>query len=294
MNTRKVLALASVVLLSLAGLTSCNKEGRDAERMVGKYEITDASSPIKSIELTRDGEYIVTKNPTRTRADENLDLDDVWVYGNFTFVDGTYVLQGFGKIVIDLLKGGAAEIFIDSGGWDPFTVQANVAATVQETKINRALCRHWVFDKTRFSLTYNDITFLNFELGGCDFTRWFNDTGDDEGNGELEEECTGLIFTDSGTYAVVFDNGKVNVGSWSWEISEDGSLKCDWSTQYQSHFKDYRFHGSLTVDVVEGDPDTCTIVRSFESTMEKYHLFTGASVHSLQTTLTYYLKEYTK
>ena len=89
MNTRKVLALASVVLLSLAGLTSCNKEGRDAERMVGKYEITDAASPIKSIELTRDGEYIVTKNPTRTRADENLDLDDVWVYGNFTFVDGT-------------------------------------------------------------------------------------------------------------------------------------------------------------------------------------------------------------
>ena len=289
-----MLAFASAILLLFVGLTSCNKDNRDAERTVGKFEITDASSPIKSIELTKDGEYIVTKNPTRTRADENLDLNDVWVYGNFTFVDGAYVLQGFGKIVIDFLSGGAAEIFIDSGGWDPFTVQANLASTVQETKINRNLCRHWVFEKTHFSLTYNDFTFLDFELGGCDFTRWFNDAGDDEGKAELEEECTGLIFTESGTYAVVFDNGKVNVGSWSWENNEDGSLKCDWSTQYQSYFKDYRFHGSLTVDVVEGDPATCTIVRSFESSMERFNIFTGPSVHSLNTALTYYLTEYKK
>ena len=289
-----MLALASAFLFSLMGLTSCNKDNREAGKTVGKFEITDASSPIKSIELTRDGEYIVTKNPAYTKADDNLDLDDVWVYGNFTFADGSYLLQGFGKIVIDLLRGGAAEISVEGGGWDPFSVQANLASTVQETKINRALCRHWVFDKTHFSLSYNDLTFLDFELNGCDFTKWFKDTGDDEGNGELEEECTGLIFTESGTYAVVFDNGKVNVGSWSWDNSEDGSVNCDWNTQYQSHFKDYRFHGSLTVDVVEGDPATCTVVHSFDTSMEKYKLFTGSSTHSLKTTLTYYLTEYTK
>lgn len=289
-----MLALASAFLFSLLGLTSCNKDNGEAGKAVGKFEITDASSPIKSIELTRDGEYIVTKNPAYTKADDNLDLDDVWVYGTFTFADGSYLLQGFGKIVIDLLRGGAAEISVEGGGWDPFSVQANLASTVQETKINRALCRHWVFDKTHFSLSYNDLTFLDFELNGCDFTKWFKDTGDDEGNGELEEECTGLIFTESGTYAVVFDNGKVNVGSWSWDNSEDGSVNCDWNTQYQSHFKDYRFHGSLTVDVVEGDPATCTVVHSFDTSMEKYKLFSGSSTHSLKTTLTYYLTEYTK
>lgn len=294
MNTQKLLAFTGALLLAFVGLTSCNKDDRDAKRMVGKYEITDASSPIKSIELTKDGEYIVTKNPVRTKADDDLNLDDVWLYGNFSFVDGAYVLQGFGKIVIDLLGGGAAEIFIESGGWDPFTVEANLASTVKETKINKALCRHWVFDKTHFSLSYNDMTFLDFELGGCNFSKWFKDTGDDEGDGELEEECTGLIFTESGTYAVVFDNGKVNVGSWSWENGEDGSLKCDWSTQYQSSFKDYRFHGSLTVDVEEGNPATCTVIRSFDSTMEKFNIFTGISAHSLKTTLTYYLTEYTK
>ena len=295
MNTRKILALASALLFVFAGLTSCNKDnaGKDADKMVGKFEIKDASSPIKSIELTRDGEYIITKNPALTKADENLDLDDVWVYGNFTFVNGAYVLQGFGKIVIDLLGGGSAEISIDSGGWDPFTVQANLASTVRETKINRNLCRHWVFDKTHFSLAYNETTLLDFELGGCDFSRWLQDTGDGENNENIDEECTGLIFTESGTYAVVYDNGKINVGSWSWENNEDGSLKCEWSTQYQSYFKDYRFQGSLIVDVVEGDPDTCIIERSFESTMERYHLFTGISAYSLKTTLTYYLTEYT-
>jgi len=296
MNTPKLLALTSAVLLAFVGATSCNKDddGGNADKAVGKFEILDSSSPISSIELTSDGEYIVTKNPALTKSGEDLDLDDVWLYGNFTFVDGTYILQGFGKIVIDLLSGGSAEIFIDSGGWDPFTVQANIASSVQETTVNKALCRHWVFDKTHFSLTFNDYTFLDFELAGCDFSKWFDETGDEDENDNLDEECTGLIFTESGTYAVVYDGGKINVGSWSWENGEDGSLKCDWNTQYQSYFKDYRFQGSLVVDVQEGTPATCTIVRSFESTMEKYHLFSGPSVHSLQTALTYYLTEYVK
>ena len=294
MKARKFFVLAGALLLAFAGLTSCNKDdiGKDGDRMVGKYEIKDASSPIKSIELTSDGEYIVTKNPAVTKADDDLDLNDVWAYGKFTFVNGAYVLQGFGQIIINLLGDSEATISIDSGGWDPFTVDAHIASTVQETKINKALCRHWVFEKTHFSLAYNDLTFLDFELAGCNFSRWLQDSGDQNANDDLDEECTGLIFTESGTYAVVYDNGKINVGSWSWENTENGSLKCDWSTQYQSFFKDYRFQGSLVVDVEEGDPATCTVIRSFESTMEKYRPFIGSSYHSLSTTLTYYLTEY--
>ena len=294
MKARKFLALASTLLIAVAGFTSCNKDNpeKDGDRMLGKYEIQDAKSPVKSIELTSDGEYIVTKNPAVTKAGEDLDLDDVWVYGNFTFVNGAYVLQGFGQVIINLLGDSKAEVSIDSGGWDPFTVNASIASTVRETKINKSLCRHWVFEKTHFSLAYNDISFLNFELAGCNFSRWLQDSGDQNANEDLDEECTGLIFTESGTYAVVYGNGKINVGSWAWENSEDGSLKCEWSTQYQSFFKDYRFQGSLVVDVEEGDPATCTIIRSFESTMEKYHLLTGVSSHSLSTTLTYYLTEY--
>ena len=294
MKARKFLALASTLLIAVAGFTSCNKDNpeKDGDRMLGKYEIQDAKSPVKSIELTSDGEYIVTKNPAVTKAGEDLDLDDVWVYGKFTFVNGAYVLQGFGQVIINLLGDSKAEVSIDSGGWDPFTVNASIASTVKETKINKSLCRHWVFEKTHFSLAYNDISFLNFELAGCNFSRWLQDSGDQNANEDLDEECTGLIFTESGTYAVVYGNGKINVGSWAWENSEDGSLKCEWSTQYQSFFKDYRFQGSLVVDVEEGDPATCTIIRSFESTMEKYHLLTGVSSHSLSTTLTYYLTEY--
>ncbi|MBO6063965.1 MAG: hypothetical protein J6P62_08320 [Bacteroidales bacterium] len=296
MKTRQLLALAGAFLFSIAALTSCNKEnttGKDAEQVLGKYEITDASSPIQSIELTKDGEYIVTKRPARTRSGEDLDLNDVWLYGNFTFVDGTYFLQGFGKIVIDFLTGGAAEISIDTGDWDD-KVHANLASTVQETEINRELCRHWVFDRSYFSLSFSDLPFLNFgfDVDGCDFTKWFQKTGDEEGEQDLDKKCKGLIFTESGTYAVLFDNGKVNVGSWAWENKEDGSLKCEWNNQYQSFFKDYRFHGSLVVDVEEGDPATCTIVRSFDTTMERYKLFRGYSSHSMTTSLTYYLKEY--
>ena len=295
MSTRQLFAFASALLLAIVGTTSCNKDNaeKNGDKMLGKYEISDASIPVKSIELTSDGEYIVTKNPNSTRSGGNLDLDDVWVYGKFTFVNGAYVLHGFGEVIINLLGDSKAEVSIASGGWDPFVVDARIASTVQETKLNRNLCRHWVFDRTHFSLSYNDETYLDFELGGCNFSRWFRESGDEYANQNLDDECTGLIFTESGTYAVVYDNGKINVGSWSWENGEDGSLKCEWNTQYQSFFKDYRFQGSLIVDVQEGDPDTCTIIRSFESTMEKYHIFWYSS-HSLKTTLTYYLKEYTE
>lgn len=100
MNTRHWLALASAFLFSIVGLTSCNKDNGKEEtgQAFGKYEIADASSPIQSIELTKEGEYIVTQNPAKTKSSDNVDLDDVWVYGNFAFIDGAYVLQGFGKL----------------------------------------------------------------------------------------------------------------------------------------------------------------------------------------------------
>ena len=290
MNAQRLLALSCAALLAFIGFTSCNKENKTGDQAVGKFEIQDKTSPISSIELTSDGEYIITKNVTPTKSDD-LDLNDVWVYGDFTFVDGCYYLKGFGQIIINWLSDAKAEISIESGGWDPFTVQATLASTVKDTKMNHLLCRHWVFDKTHFSLAYNDFSFINFEAKGCDFSTWYEKTGDEEENENVEEECTGLIFTQSGTYAVVYDGGKINVGSWSWENAEDGSLACDWSTKYSSFFKDYRFQGSLVVDVEEGDPSTCTIVRSFESSMEKFHLFSAPEVHKLTTTLTYYLHE---
>ena len=46
------------------------------------------------------------------------------------------------------------------------------------------------------------------------------------------------------------------------------------------------------MDVEEGDPATCTIVRSFDTTMERYKLFSGYTSHSMTTSLTYYLTEY--
>ena len=295
MKVQQLFALACAFIFSIAGSTSCDKNNavKNADDALGKYVITDASSPIQCIELTKAGEYIVTKTPAGTKSENDLDLEDIWVYGKFTFSDGAYLLHGFGKIEIDLSGGGAAEIFIDSSGRDPFTVHANLASTVQETAINRRLCRHWIFKKTYFSLSFSDLPFLDFsfELPGCDFSKWFEKTGDEEGERELDKECKGLIFTESGTYAVLFGNGKVNVGSWAWENNGDGSLKCEWNNQYQSLFKDYRFHGSLTVDVTEETPAACTIVRSFETTMERYKLFYGYTSHGMKTSLTYYLEE---
>ena len=133
MNAQRLLALSCAALLAFIRFTSCNKENKIGDQAVGKFEIQDKTSPISSIELTSGGEYIITKNVTPTKSDD-LDLSDVWVYGDFTFADGCYYLHGFGQIVINWLSDAKAEITIERGGFDPFTVQASLAATVKETR----------------------------------------------------------------------------------------------------------------------------------------------------------------
>jgi hypothetical protein len=53
MKTMKLLAMAGAIFFVFAGIASCNKDngGKDADQVFGKFEIKDASSPVKSIEL---------------------------------------------------------------------------------------------------------------------------------------------------------------------------------------------------------------------------------------------------
>ena len=272
MKAKRLLALLSAIALVCVGLSSCNKDGKDdkGSNITGKFVISDASSPYAAIELTGNGEYIVTKNAPLTKADD-VDMEDVWVYGKYTFSAGQFFLQGFGNLVIQDLGNGKVSIYIDAtDGYDPITVEANHTSTVQEAKINNLLCRHWDYAATNFSLTVNGTEYVNFEVEGDNLSKWFQENeADAEG---IDEAFDGLIITENGTYAVVYDNRKINVGSWNWQNSADGSMVCDWSNSYSSWFKETRFSGSMTVDVIEGNDrkdDVCVITKSFDMNISK-------------------------
>ena len=72
MKTRQWFALASALIIFIAGLTSCNKANavKDADKALGKYEITDAST----------GEIIAKAGETVTREKADLILGNVTKY----------------------------------------------------------------------------------------------------------------------------------------------------------------------------------------------------------------------
>lgn len=283
--------LIAGMLTAFTAVSACNKENSAAKRgEAGKYLISDASSPYTSIELTRNGEYIVGRNPAATKGGESEDLDELWAFGSFSFRNGTYLLDGFGEVRISGIGNGLFSLYIDSKDpWDPVTVSATMSSTVDQSSINSLLCRHWDFVSTHFSLSYNNVSLVDFDLTGCDFSKWFKDTGDENENDKLDAKCTGLVFTEAGSLVILYDNKTVNVGTWQWKNAEDGSLACDWTTGYSSLFKDYRFTGSMSVkvDEMKGKArDKCTIVRSYESS---YHSF--FKQRDVVTTFTYSLIE---
>ena len=280
-----------------ACLTSCKKDNgpaavTDMEEAAGKYIITDKTSPLQSVELTRSGEYIITRNKAESKASED-NADDIWLFGKFTVKDGLYTLNGFGELLIESLGNGKFNLNIDSNEpWDRVVVSATAASSVVKTELNRRLCRHWTFEKTHFNLKVNDFQYVDFELPGCNFSQWIEKTQDQDGSNGLDEKVEGLVFTENGSLVILYDNSKINVGSWQWSNNADGTLSCNWDTQYSSTFKDYRFNGNMTVGFTEsqnGNADKCTIVRSYTSTYRKGLLGFIEKVTEVAVTLTYYM-----
>ena len=83
-----------MISAALILFTACSKDEKTGAFQTGKFEISQAGSPYAAIELTENGEYIVTKNAVSVKADaDNADLDDVWLYGKFSYLDGRYILR---------------------------------------------------------------------------------------------------------------------------------------------------------------------------------------------------------
>ena len=297
MKAQHSLLLAGLSLLAL--FTACDKSnpeltGDKNDAGVGKYVISDASSAYASIELTNTGEFIVTRNVAKTKADENdYSPEDVWVFGSFNVKDGSYVLNGFGELIIKSLGNGKFTLNIVSDELsDPVVVTATAASTVVKTELDRRLCQHWVFEKTHVGFSYNGGAEIGLDLKAGNFTNWLKINNDEEGVGELGATVEGLLFTETGSLVILYDNERINVGTWNGHINDDGSITSSWETGYASSFKDYRFNGDLNVSFVageNGEKDRCVIVNNYTSTYRKGLLGFFEKVVSVVVNLTYTL-----
>ena len=97
----KSILFAIMLLLCGLSFTACDNSDPDEQKPspietpsytmdAAKYEITDASSAYKSIELTEAGRYIIVM---KGASPSNTDSDDLYITGHFSKNNNVYVYR---------------------------------------------------------------------------------------------------------------------------------------------------------------------------------------------------------
>lgn len=157
------------------------------EASAAKYEITDASSPFKSVELTSSGNFIIRMNSiasgssasavspaTNAKAKMLVNPDNafsvaktragssdyiVWsdiLYGTYTKTgENEYYLVGYGTLTVTSQGGSAYSLRIERTSGETYDLEANKAGTPDEGAMTDKLCRTWNIVGYRYFIRFN-------------------------------------------------------------------------------------------------------------------------------------------
>lgn len=272
MKTLKLLGLVLFGMMTAFAVTSCSSDddndGGGGDLPTPKYEsssalynVTDANSDYQSIEFTASGNYIIIKKippkaPRRIAAmkkfqfgflSQNVDMTRSTTYGNiiygtYTKNDDTYVLEGFGTIVVNGGSSSAISLDITTTGGKKVTVGAQRQQQYSSSSMNNRLCRTWNLGKIKIVETLNGKTIIDQSFNSyADFVKAMLQAeglnpGDEwyeiEYKAMVEEEPKQVIFTKSGTYMVFYANGALGVSTWKWTDESKGEARYSWDYSY--------------------------------------------------------------
>lgn len=235
------------------------------------YRVTDRSSQYESVEFTASGNYIITKKEG-TRAPQQIaavrrsmimalpqvkgftrsysEYDDI-IYGTYSVKGDTYVLDGFGEIVVNGGGSNAVSLDITTKDGRTVTVGAQMENQYSSSSQTNKLCRTWKLVKFGMKVvedgkTQYDKTFNSY----ASFVRaWAEMLGEEYDAEELaeilDETPEQVIFTKSGTYVVFYSNGALAVSTWKWTNESKGQARYSWD--YESINDPYE-SGAFTVE----------------------------------------------
>lgn len=225
-----------------------------------KYKITTPGSDISSIELTESGRYIITRSwttPYRAESAKKMRAfsadgavlsragSDAYVTGTYIKVgDGEYILDGYGSVVITGTSDGGVELIVSPEDGDTFTVGAQQESTFSDdNEETLALCRSWVPAKLRVRISLNGRVMVDEAGPYSDYNKiqervarklasYDPDEYDEDDFIFDDPYAEEVIFTRSGSYVVLFNDGELNVRIWKW-INRD-NLKIAYSYSIDS------------------------------------------------------------
>jgi hypothetical protein len=193
---------------------------------------------IKELELTESGYYFVKLEKKRnqevkaTRAGGS-EIQIVW--GMYTKrEDGSFDLAGFGYVTIVGNGNSSAQVTINlvTGTENPnTTVTVTVTVTPPNNNYsqkNQNLCRAWDIISTRVQI--EGVSGF-YQEQGCninsilDYIKNYSDVKDNlKPNTEIET----IVFSDNGTFALLYKNSRTDKATWRWVNEQEGTLRYDW------------------------------------------------------------------
>lgn len=236
------------------------------EASAAKYEITGDDSPLRSLELTASGNYIIYLNETESQPEEQpgtglqaaakrvgfaaeparaagtrATLYSNILYGKYTKTgDNEYALEGYGTLTVTQQDGSAVSLHIERTGGQEFDLSGNRAGNTSTGANTDLLCRTWNYVGVRAYIrvggqTYFDYTAKTNEELLNKLVEYINSIGgdlsaDDLGFGVLDVPTPRqFVFTKSGTYMVFYNTDYFAVSTWRWADQGAGLMEYSWN-----------------------------------------------------------------
>jgi len=204
----------------------------------------DKAAPFTDVVLTETGKAIISKAPAQeapsTRA---LVYVPDYIYGTYEVEEtGTVytIYDEKGKIVchLQLIKGDdglitSTTLYFNSNVTEGVTYQVTVNGKVSDSNLTQDLCRDWTIRYTHITLDGAVKATKVFEAPDASSFNAFLDYAKEKApqlKADLPADMsiTDIMFTQSGSFIILFKNGKIFVGNWNWKNEKAGELGYSW------------------------------------------------------------------
>ena len=222
--------------------------------------VSDEGSSVKYIELTESGTYLL--------CEVNADKDYEYSFGNYTVdSDGQFIL---GK--------DAVLTYEQTGSPVTFTLKKNDGKTISgKATPNRntstsgdvkKLCKTWVINKTRVSIT--DGAKANADFTGCNLGE-IAEFARNQGI-EIKKDFNGISITSitvmpTGSVIILYSTGRMDVADCDFSKVDKGTLKFSWHDESALGYE--LANGNADI-AFQGDYCLLTVASDFTKDSKKY------------------------
>ena len=192
---------------------------------------------VTELELTESGYYFVKlekKRDMEAKATRAAEPDYFYLWGLYTKNgNGTYELAGFGSVTIRFNGGGSVSLTLTivSSAEETGTVTVNVTVTPpnnNNSQENLNLCRSWDIVSTRVQI--EGVSGF-YQENGCDLNSilaYIKSLADVKDNLKANQVIEKIVFSDNGTFSLLYANENTDRAGWRWVSESAGTLAYDW------------------------------------------------------------------